>query len=520
MFLKKILELVMRIVLNLNIKYKGDDVIVTPTSTSTPIVTPTPTITSTPIVTPTSPSTGVIQYTNQFYDGLLKGLVVLESGKTYRVDYIKSTQISTKLRIKTTGAAPATLIIGVENYSHKSTIRQDSHLFFLNDGADILINNVNFCSPPQLKTSQPWTPSFVSSKTDSKIKWSFIVKNCDTTVNGLNPGWGVGFVYGSERENIVGLYNFKHCGPGLIDAKNPFPNSTLHWVTKNVETYYPSREEFGSSRILTTGKIENGTFTINDPKVETDCFYENYAFGDFMDRTNNFCFIIHIGRYTFEWDGKSKNITNKSVLLRPYPKGIVKARVLGGRLFLLDYCEVHAGDQFRYQGQVYTVTMKSRTEYGEWSIFEPAPAIDINRRHALSTDKVLPEGYIDVEWISTAPTLTDQPVWLVYKGNQFYRSYQNTQFGNQEIISAEINGHLCYNHANISIDANNTNLNGFYRQSTADVNSTAPKYMNIVNSTGFDDQFNPSFTVNSVVIPVNITNDNNFKSIIDFETIS
>lgn len=509
----------MRIVLNLNIKYNGGGVIVTPTST--PVLTPTstPITTLTPTPTP-SISNGVIQYTNQFYDQILKGEVILESGKTYRVDYIKSTAISGRLRIKTTGSGRATLIIGVENYSHKSTIKQDSNLFFLNDGADILINNVNFCSPPQLKTSQPWTPSFVLAKNDPKIKWQFIVKNCDTTVNGLNPGWGVGFVYGGERENIVGLYNFKHCGPGLIDAKNPYLNCTLHWVTRNVETYYPSREEFGSSRILTNGKIQNGTFVINDPKVETDCFYENYAFGDFMDRTNNFCFIIHIGRYTFEWDGKSKNIDSKTISLRPYPKGIVKARVLNNRLFLLDYCEAHAGDQFRYQNQIYTVTMKSRTEYGEWSIFEPQPAIDINRRHALSTDKPLPEGYIDVEWLSTPPTLDNQPAWLVYKGNQFYRSYPNTEFGNGEIISAEINGHLCYNHANISIDANNTNLNGFYRQSTADVNSTAPKYLNIVNSSGFDDQFNPSYTLNGVVIPVSVTNDMNFKSIIDFENIS
>lgn len=448
------------------------------------------------------PSNEVEDITERFYERLNNGLLILDSGKSYKVKHLKTVKAKpSKIEIICIGS-PATLIIGEENYD-PTTGTQDAHLFDLGDGSLVVINNVNICQPPQLKTSQPWMPSLFRAKADPNIQWRVLVKDCDTTAIGRNGGFGLGFLYGSVKGNYAGLINFKHAGSGLSDAKNEWPNlgTSLYLVYDNVKTDFLNQEDYGSSVIKTKGKFENGRLIITDDKVTTRAFMQNYNFGE-TGWNNNFVFLIHADRYTFLWDCKKANIDLKTIQLRPIASGQLNVFVDNGRLFIPQR-EAHAGMTFKVGDVTHKIIEKNRTDYPEWAAWGSDPVTRKVNELAYRIEPQIKDGDYTADFGTQSIELPEQDIYLIFKGNNHFRTTESTKFGDYHVMQADIVGHLSYNHANVSIWARNTEHNGYYRQSTSDKNVAKSKMMNFVNCSGFVNEFNPSISVtNDPSIPM------------------
>ena len=478
----------------------------TPTPTSTLTPTPTPTVTSTSIskLTPTPTSTpsstpsgnGPIQFTKQFYEGVAKGSIILESGKTYLVDYIKNTVINGRLTITTTGVERANLIIGKPNYL-MYTNTQSGNLFDLVNNSEVIINNVNFTQPPQIKATQPFAPSIFTSTQDSNAKWTVIVKDCDTTIFGENGGFGLGFLYGGISGNYAALINFKHAGPGLMDAKNPYAASVMSITLDNVRADYKDPEKFGTNKLLLKGRVNsNNTFTITEGG-QLEFLYNHYFI---TDTGSNMSFLVHIGRFTFMIDTINSVIDSYNCKLRPAPRTGENVVINKGRAFFVGK-EPHAGDSFVINNVRYNIVQKNRTYVTDWTTWGDEFNKELAYQLECLTDIKLPiDGTYSIESYTSTFNLYDQiqPSYIIYKGNYDFRSYPTTKFGDGEILSGPVMGHQSYNHSTISLWARDAYLEGYYRQTNNGLGETLG--FNMINCYGFSPEFNP---------PVPVTNDPN-----------
>lgn len=429
--------------------------------------------------------------------------ILIPSGKTHRIPNLKATPVHRKLVIESQSGT--NLLIGIENYDHRSP-RQDGHLMHIDSGSEILIRKVNLCSPPQLKLSQVWAPSIFSAAQNSNAHWTVAVQDCDTTALGKNPGFGLGFLYGGPRENHAALLNFSHCGPGLVDGKNSYPKSTLYLTFDNVRTDFANEADYGGSTILTRGKVSSGILHLTG--AETAYALSNYVLDNPLN--SNFSFIAHIGRYTFQIDGKSTFLSDKEIRLRPNISGKTYLKMHQGLAFFPGK-EPHAGDSFTCNGQRFEIIQKNRTYVYTWTEWgnEPPNPHDDDLIHQLgcTLDKPLPDGIYEVEVSSSVTGIdADQPLYLVYKGNADYRSNTRTQFGNHEIIQGDVVGHLMYNHSNVSIWSRNFAARGYYRQ-TAKSSVTRPVSVNLVNTPAFEPEFQPGWMDEGVFRSFPITSD-------------
>lgn len=480
----------------------------TPTSTLTATPTPTSTLTKTPVltatltptptptttVTPTNSSLTPIQFTKQFYEGIAKGSIILESGKTYLVDYIKNTVVSGRLTITTTGKERANLIIGKPNYL-MYTNTQSGNLLDLVNNSEVIINNVNFTQPPQIKATQPFAPSIFRSTQDSNAKWTVIVKDCDTTIFGENGGFGLGFLYGGISGNYAALINFKHAGPGLMDAKNPYAGSVMYITLDNVAADYKNPEKFGTNKLLVTGRVNsNNTFTITDGG-QLEFLYNHYFT---TDTGSNMSFLVHIGRFTFMIDTINSVIDSYNCNLRPAPKTGENVVINRGRAFFIGK-EPHAGDSFKINDVTYNIVQKNRTYVTDWTTWGDEFNKELAYQLECLTDVKLPsDGTYSIESYTSSFNLYDQiqPTYMIYKGNYDFRSYPTTKFEDGEILSGPVMGHQSYNHSTISLWARDAYLEGYYRQTDNGIGETLG--FNMINCYGFSPEFNP---------PVPVTND-------------
>jgi len=199
-----------QILINLKIKWTGDEIISIPV---TPLPDPV-------VVVPLPPSDNtIIDITSRWYDTFKtgSGTLTLESGKTYSIDTVKRIKLTGKVRINTSGDKPAYLLVGKEMYRLYIDEGQDTILFDLHDGADVLIDNIHPSLRPQDRNvQQMYSVNWFNSVQDDKATWVALVKNC---VVGEFGGFGIGMVYGGLKGNYIGLSNYVHTGAMLGELK-------------------------------------------------------------------------------------------------------------------------------------------------------------------------------------------------------------------------------------------------------------------------------------------------------------
>lgn len=493
----------MQILINLKVKWSGSDITTIPPAVIEPPITENP-------ITP--PSSGIIDITNLWYSTFSKGYgdLILESGKTYTLNTVKRQNINGKLNIKTTGITPAYLWVGKENYTLYVDSGEDNVLFNLEDGAEVVIKNIYPSMRKQNRNvQQAYLINWFSSP-QRDVKFTALVQDCDTTYLGKNGGFGMGVTYGGTGHNYIAFINYKHAGPSLMELKNPYANSVMYTVLQNVTTDYADASLWTKRAHLTTGKLSKNNILSLTGDVETSCLY-NHFFN--TDIGANRSFLAHIGRFTFMIDCLPAEIDKKTIRLRPAPKvgeKVLLKRDGNGLLrFFFKDREAHVLDSFTIQGQSFTIREKLKTENDEWTnsfgggnspLTIKAPANLVNENTFLVNGEYTIESYIS----SFNQYEIDQPVYLIYKDDLNFRTTASTKFGDWQVLESRNGEHAVYNHRQVSLWAENTHIEGYYRESTNGAGISIAR--NLKNCTGFDDEFNLNGVTNNLPFPDRIKN--------------
>lgn len=485
----------MRLTINLNIKWNGDEVIV-----SSPITEPE----KPPVIDP--PQENEVDITKLWYDTFSQGHgeLILESGKTYSISTVQTQKINGKVRIKSSGQEPANLWIGKENYILYVDKGEDTFLFLLDNGAEVLIENINASIRPQKRNvQQMYSVNWFTSVQNENAKWTAILKDIDTTKLGRNGGLGTGIVYGGKHENHIALINYKHSGPMIMELKNPYPESVMYFTGQNVWTDYKDPNDWSKRAHLTTGKISKDHVLSLTGDVETTALYNHFFL---VDKGANRSFLAHIGRFTFIIDTIDSEIDRKHLQLRPRPQAGEQVYVKGGRFFFKDR-EAHVLDSFGVNGKTYTIREKLKTENNEWTNNfgqGDSPETVKALQNFVNEAVDLADGFYKLDFYNPTFNLydQDQPIYLIYKDDLNFRTTESTEFGDWQVLQARGGAHIAYNHRQISIWAENVHLEGYYRESTKGEGITLG--YNMVNCTGFDDEFSQKEITTNKPIPEQI----------------
>jgi hypothetical protein len=529
----------MQILINLNLKWNKGNVTVTPIP-SEPIIPPIE------VLSPVEPTDvqEVIEFTDEFYRLVRDPLVndiKLDEGKIYIVNRIRVTNLrQRKLRIHS-DSKRATIIFGVENYTPILHGPQDGFLFMMQHDSELIIDNVNICQPKQLKTVQYFNPRILNSLAQSSVKFTAVIRNCDTTVMGNNGGFGIGFVYGHTEENHVALINFKHYGVGLMDAKNPYTNGITYVTMRDVDAYAREDANLSKTDFEHTATLKDGILTFDGSVYQFTSGY-NWNWKD------NDSYIVLHDRYTFFIDGfKSETVVSDNQFrIRPQANGLTKLGIWDKRTVYSNEVEMHAGDKFIYNNIEYTILSKDRHQY-EWFDSRTTHCIAVPERerglrYVVDKDIQLPQNYknygrawvverngvvvrdnfdnvvnhyillnritdtninrediflkalgdsyivynqITVDYRGTQINFTESPITLLYKANSNFNTTINTKYRESPIMFGRGIGHLSYNHSDISMDAINVKHLGFYRGSEKGNGKSI--IWNLYNCEGFED---------------------------------
>jgi hypothetical protein len=116
----------------------------------------------------------------------------------------------------------------------------------------------------------------------------------------------------------------------------------------------------------------------------------------------------------------------------------------------------------------------------------------------------LEDGSYPIEaYYSSFDLSGEQEMYLIYKDDLNFRTTPSTKFGDVQILQAREGGHIAYNHRSISLWAENVHLQGYYRESTQGEGKSLG--YNIVNSSGFDDEFSKKEITTDKPMPERIT---------------
>ena len=437
---------------------------------------------------------GIQNITNEWNEILDKGDTnFILSGGTYEVKAIKRQNVNREITLV---GEDSTVIFGKENYNRWSDPAQDAQLFMLQDGADFYSLGINFVQPKQIKNVEPWMPTLFTSVQNPDARWRAVVKDCDTTKIGRHGGFGLGTLYGSNKGNLIAAINYKHLGNGFIEGKASIgdnQNGILKVYLKDVKTFGDNEEEFGSNRLKVTGYIKNNVFTITSD--HSTQFLYNHFFN--TDKGGNYSHILHLGRFTFMIDDVEAVLNDKQIELRPNANGQVRVVAKGGKLYTPRF-ESHAGDIVGTNVMI----EKGRDEHPLWSNNFNPNGSEISYSPYLIPQNSYTNGEYILVWQSSFDQEgIEQEAYLISKGNDTFRTYPHTKFGESwEILRGQIVGHNMYNHAEITLYAENVIQKGYYRQ-TSRFGKSLGCFIN--NSEGFRDEFNPKVEVKSKIMTLN-----------------
>jgi hypothetical protein len=385
------------------------------------------------------------------------------------------------------------LLIGREDYfrwSEKKTIKQGDCLMVVGSAKTKVGLRVNICPPfRRVPDANPiMTPIFRGQQNPQPYK--IILMDCNT--NSLKEGhpsenicgWGFGFHY--DNETVIVGKNIVHSGGSFMDFKSPYGRN-ITAVFENVRTDFEPEEKFGNTSFKVSGFVLGNQFHITSDQTTFQIFTNEFGIG------SNLSTILHIGRFTYQIDGPSSVINGKTIQLRLNPsrgKYLVRSK---NSIYSKNQ-ELHAGDVLFHQGIRYTVIAKDRSPSMEWASF--LNGNDMYKAHALiaTLDKVLPieEGWLEFEIEPVERDLPEQPAFLIYKSNRHYPTTLQTQFGDQQILSSDLIGHLSYNHRQIRLWAKDFIHKGYYRQTAA---GKGEEFYCLIGCSGFGNEFNPSVPV-------------------------
>lgn len=419
MFLNKIYKLVMQILVNLKIKWKGNDNITKP-----PVIEP-------PIVTPPLVET-IFDLDNFLKDK--EGIVRLPSSFDNKEIIIKSAGMIKPGKVKVLLGNNVKLTY--ENWNVTPTQQFD-----LSGCEEFAIVGVTFVCPPNrpIRTGFPDKELFGWAK-DSVTKGKFALINSEYNDKDRVTFGLCRFAYSSNSNEDIHLIakNVKHNGFNFTQIKNPY-SGNLILTLQNVSIHNPIIEEpqshyYSPTRVKVRVKIQNGIAKI----ISNNTFDQILTWIGYNN--GNQRSVLHFDRYVYDIS-ENKLIDNKTLKI--------------------DYQdELHPGD-VTINGLV-TEKQIDESRKSNWTYKYQQTAQPIKR--------TLPEGEFDAYIVYKGNALFSIPVTI------------NTKFGEGYWESGVITisqgyGWSWYNES-FSGYIENFNGTGFYRNSTGGVT----KGLTIINS--------------------------------------
>lgn len=163
---------------------------------------------------------------------------------------------------------------------------------------------------------------------------------------------------------------------------------------------------------------------------------------------------------------------------------------------------MQAGDRLKIDGQEYTIKITDRVVGVMFAKEYRYRDQDSYYSQEFKLDRPLPASLpmvFEVEVLaSKGEKLLDgapREGFIIFKYNKNWQTNVDVDHGLDYMLSSNPFGVLSYNHKEISIWANNTRHNGFYRQSKSGVGQS--KGYTLINCSGFANEFNPEVPVKS-----------------------
>lgn len=451
-------------------------------------------------------------------------IILLQAGKKYHIKEYLRQKIKKDLFIVSHGNSE--LVFGIDYFNQWDSsrgIKQDKFIFDLGDWTSrIGIINVDVNGAKMVDEVQPFYRSlFTNSVSGSQSGLVALINSATNLEFGLLYSGGLdtpltviqknvrfkGIIWQELKANNGGGLTLimDSCDLHQVDPPAYFRKS-LSFSTNEVRlgsgSFYQIEnifQGFGNSSNIVF--VEGMTFLL-PPKTFIQNYHNRFNGDTIMEANRDSAHYIHsiprLGdRFLMSRSYNPnmepipdmlRNVINWEKLGLPPQKNTVRA--------------LQAGDRLKINGQEYTIKITDRVVGVAFASEYRYRDQDSYYSQEFKLDRPLPASLpmvIEVEVLeSKGEKLLDgvpREGFIIFKYNKNWQTNVDVDHGLDYMLASNPFGVLSYNHKEISIWANNTKHNGFYRQSKSGVGQT--KGYTLINCTGFANEFNPEVPVKS-----------------------
>lgn len=451
-------------------------------------------------------------------------IILLQDGKKYRVKEYVRQKLKKDLFIIAKNSAE--LVFGVDYYNQwdsDNSIKQDKYLFDLGLwNSSVAFLNVDLTSAVTVEEAQPFYRCLFLNSFDEGQIGNIAVVNSRTNFE-------FGLIYsGGDAEPLTIIQkdiHFKGVIWQEIKAKNGggiqviMDNCTLEQVDPPV--YFKSKLRFSPFQV----ELAEGSFN----KVETifqgfgnssnivflqgmtfllppKTFFKNYHNRynqDSIQKANfdSYHLIHQIPRQGEEFL-VSRSYRPNGEIIPDMLRNVINWEKLGLSPQKNRVREIQVGDRLLIEGQAYEIQVKDRvvgTDFAAEYRFN-----DENSYYSseFKLDRSLPTSLGNLVQVKVLESKGEKLLdgafregFIIFKYNKHWQTNLEIDHGLDYMLASNPFGVLSYNHEEISIWANQTKHQGFYRQSAS--GKGVSKGYTLINCSGFEDQFAPKSPVAS-----------------------
>ena len=404
-----------------------------------------------------------------------KSLIELKDGFTYLVPNYQTEKITNDLTITCNGKA--TIIFGKDYYNQWKDKTEQRFIFDLGVWNNkISIENVDIYTGKTQTEVQPFWRTLFWNRNEKGQTGSITLKNCNTNLE-------LGLLYsGSQYEYLtVKAEDINFEGVWWQSLKAPNGGGLLSIMRNcNLKQIDPVTH-FESALSFKQGLV---TSNISFWRIENE-----------FNQNGNSCNIVYLDNMTFLLKrGGNKDFSHD---IRPIAEAgkvykVQTSLTEFGTGITSNEIELQAGDIISYQNIDYVIKRKDRVDGGAFE--KSGYAMEYNFEHDIKELEI----EITVKK-SRGQSLLDgvtRKGYMIFKYNQNFITWSDKEPNMNHILLSNPFGVLSYNHKEITVDWENVNHDGFYRQSWSGVGFS--NGYRIVNCTGLNDQFSPDISITTI----------------------
>jgi hypothetical protein len=439
------------IIINLNVKWSGSDIIVTLPEPSLPPIN----------------NTTVKVFENWEATVESGGIIELQDGFTYVIPNYSTAIITKDLTISCNGKA--TIIFGKDYYNQWKDDSEDRFIFDLGIWNNkIRIENVNIFTGNTIDEVQPFFRTLFWNRNAPNQTGTIELINSETNME-------LGLLYsGSQTEYLtVRAENINFQGVMWQELKAPNGGGLLSIMRNcNLKMIDPITH-FESKIKLIQNEISSS--------VSFDLIQNQF------NQVGNSCNIVYADNMTFVLTktgnkGFSHEIREIGQVGKKY--NVISMQSEFGTGITSNTFELQAGDIVEMNGTKYTINRKDRVDGNAFERSGYACEYNFEHQIPFGEAEIIVKKSRGQEFIGK-----ELNGYLIFKYNLNFITWSDKEPNMQQILLSNPFGVLSYNHVEITVDWENLVHDGFYRQSSSNVGFS--NGYRLVNCTGLKDQFSP-----------------------------